>query len=287
MTSKASSTSFIAQMFHGRWLPDITDVDIERYLHDTEAYSTSASERLRQLAIYMSEHGKTGDPADDWAPLRKIYERAHELDPNDPSVLSSWGISATNYAKDADNENDRNSILADAEAAHKKAAALDPRNADIAYALGTTLYADKGRDVSEALQWFQRALELQSDHYMAQMYVGHCLQDMGKWKEALEAYLHVDQDMLAREWPAWRSAKLKAQIALCHLRVGARHAASEAFVKLLNDLEKIIERGDDPWDYFIDFNEIVDAATGELRSELFDRAAKLVPDLAAASRANA
>jgi len=103
---------------------------------------------------------------------------------------------------------------------------------------------------------------------MAQLYLGHCYHDDGLWREALDAYSGVNQEQLARDWPHWRTVKLREQIAFCCLKCGLRDDAIGRFQEVLSEYETI--ESDQVWELGAP-DELVEAATGELRAELYDR----------------
>jgi lipopolysaccharide biosynthesis regulator YciM len=137
------------------------------------------------------------------------------------------------------------------------------------YTLGINTYMNRKRAVNEAKQWFAAALERDASHMMAQLYLGHCCQDDRKWREALDSYSRVDQEQLARDWPRWRTEKLREQIAFCYLKCGLRDEAVLRFQEVLSVYEAV-----EP-DQALELafpDELVEAATGELRAELYERA---------------
>jgi tetratricopeptide (TPR) repeat protein len=255
----------------------LRDLDLLEYIRETDEVDSSPAERLRQLAIYLDENAIGPDEEYSWPLVRRIYERASEIDPGDALVLNSWGISALMAAHRQADPALRKELLVEAGDVQQRAWEIDPANADVAYARGLALYEDHSRGLDEALGWFRRAVSLKHDHAMAQMYIGHCRQDVEDWRGALQAYLDVDQGALAREWPQWRLYDLKMMIGSCYLKLHNRDAALEVFSRILDDLQKIVESGEDPWEHFGSFDKLVDAASGDMKIELFDRAAKYVP----------
>jgi hypothetical protein len=49
--------------------------------------------------------------------------------------------------------------------------------------------------------------------------------------------------------------------------------------RILDDLRKIVESSEDLWKHFCSFDRHVEAASGDMKSGLFDKAAKYVPQV--------
>jgi tetratricopeptide (TPR) repeat protein len=249
-------------------LPDFSRADLEDYLRQTNCFSVPAVERLRQLAIFLERECSTGDPFQDWAVLRQVYDFGATIISTDDALWWSRGITATHLAEIESDPKLADELFAEGEACCRKALELAPCNPGILYSLGINAYMNPHRTVSEAKQHFAAVLKCDPSHIMAQLYLGHCCQDEGAWREALDAYSHVDQQQLARDWPHWRTIKLQEQIALCYMKCGLRQEAVWRFQEVLSVYEAI-----EP-DQVLELafpDELVEAATGELRADLYNR----------------
>lgn len=254
-------------------VPDFTGLDLEGYLQRTAGFSLSAVERLRQLAIFLERECSTGYPAKDWAVLRRVYDFGATINPSDHALWWSRGITATHLAEiqsDPRLADPRlaEELFAEGEAACRKALELAPGNAGILYSLGFNAYLNPRRKVGEAREWFTAALGKEPGHVMARLYLGHCCQDDGEWQEALDVYSGVDQEQLARDWPRWRTVKLREQIAFCCLKCGLRDESILRFQEVLSEYATI--ESDQLWELAAP-DELVEVATGVLRAELHDR----------------
>jgi tetratricopeptide (TPR) repeat protein len=257
-------------------IPDCTN--LQEFLEESSAFDMPPAERLRRWAIYLDERGHGMDVHQKWNLLRNTYAYAAELDRADVLVLKSWGVSSRRCAQREQAPILKREMFADAERAYASAIELAPNDADIAYHLGYTIYTNPDSNVQDALSWFRKAVSLDSSHAMAWLYVGHCLQDMRDWRGALEAYLKVDQEALARAWPIWRTNNVRMMIGYCNLKMGQHADALKIFSQLLDELERISVAGEDPWDHFASFQELIEAASGDLRGQLYDKAQKYIPD---------
>ena len=266
---------YLQQEFGSRQpIPDFIGPDLEGYLQRTAGFSLSAVERLRHLAIFLERKCSTGYPAKDWDAPRRVYDFGATIDPSDHALWWSRGITATHLAEiqgDPSLADTRlaEELFAEGEAACRKALELAPGNAGILYSLGINNYMNPKRSVNQAKQWFAAALESDPGHCMARLYVGHCCQDDGNWREALDSYSRVDQEQLARDWPRWRTEKLREQIAFCCMKCGLREEAVRRFQEVLSVYEAI--KPDQVMIELASPNELVEAATGDLRAELYER----------------
>ncbi|MGE0550334.1 MAG: tetratricopeptide repeat protein [Kofleriaceae bacterium] len=248
------------------------ELDIAAFLAATSSVSISASERIRRLAIVVEEDHLSGDVETDWRLLSDLYDAAGALAPDDPRVLHSRGIAAFELALTVEDEPIGQALFALAESTFRELVRVEPESADGMYGLGRVAY-DRDKDPSAALDWFAEAIKRPNHDCMAVLYTGHCLQDLKDWPRALAAYERVDRKELAENWPAWRSTKLREQTALCRLRVGDRARALAELTELVTELEAkddaaLLEASPN-------CDELLEAATIELREELFDRATAL------------
>jgi tetratricopeptide (TPR) repeat protein len=240
----------------------ITDAGLEAFLRRTGTSFLSPAERLRILAIFLEE----ADFQDGWEGMRRIYRRAAREDPEDSRVFDSWGTSASGWCDGRPelSDGERGKIASDAESAYRRALELEPTCGDPEYGTGLLYYKNHLVDVREAelhgraLGLFSRALERDPDNVMAQLYIGHCFHDREEWEQAIQAYLAVDQEKLASEWPAWRAVKLRQQIAGCYAGAGEHAEAVRRFREFLGEIEAFDDEAFE--DRVVDLSDLAESA---------------------------
>ena len=157
----------------------------------------------------------------------------------------------------------------------EEALRIDPSSADTMYLLGLTCYFESENDTSEARQWFLRALDADPAMARARLYLAHCLQDEGKWQEALNEYERVNLKQLSYEMQPWHLNRLREQMGYCCMRLGRKEDSIRLFELVLGQYENA-DPDNLPDDLIGYPSELIDAATSELAYRLFDRVEKLV-----------
>lgn len=105
----------------------LEQLDLRVFLQRTGDLEVGPAERLRRLAITSESAGRCAEQPRGWLALDRIYAAAHQLDPSDPWVCHSRGISATECAAGAAvTEEARRRVFAAAHAALVNADALAP-----------------------------------------------------------------------------------------------------------------------------------------------------------------
>lgn len=223
---------------------EIARLDLTAYLRQTGEIDLPAPERLRFLAMFL-EHEVASSSLETWLALDRIYEAALGLDGEDPWVHHSRAVCAKYFAEGfcRDEESElRRRILATAWSAAFEAARLAPETGDVWYLLGSLAYEDSSRGIPEALEYFEKAIEVDPKHPWAMLYRAHCLQDLERWKEASKAYGDVDPSFF--EGPlAWRYEALLEQRAYCSLQAGDARAAADQFRVFLKRWATASEHG--------------------------------------------
>lgn len=244
---------------------------LEAFLAATEFLPAPPAERLRQLAIGLEyAHFAKG-----WTDLFRIYRHAAGLDPDNPDIPHSLGVSSGYWFSIA-NEPTRVKIERDVVSLLEPAASHHREQADLACTLGVVLY-DGGEHRDEALRWFREAQARRPGHLLATLYEGHCYADAERWGAALDAYRRIDQEQLADELYLWRVVKLREQIAYCVARSGDRDEGVRLFEQLIAELRQLAEEDpDEAQDVIVDLNELVELATGDLEFELGDATISLL-----------
>lgn len=261
----------------------VTSAKLEAFLSETQGIDVPADERLRQLAIALeSEILEKG-----WEGLRVVYQAASQANPHYSYVFQSWGISASEWFEDWKTPEmaDRLAIALEAEKVLTIALDLKPQDSNTAYTLGRIFLNHPARSedptsyLSKAIFWFCQAIEWDINNAMAQLHLAHCYHDLAYlgvdqkyWGQAVEAYEKVNQDLLTRDWPAWRALKCREQLAACYAWAGNEGEAVRRFSSFLDEIEtfELDEYGGH--ESVMNFHELVDALTRKLHnSELLQR----------------
>lgn len=109
------------------------------------------------------------------------------------------------------------------------------------YTWGLTYYMsddDKEYDSNLGLEKFLEAYELDSQNFMACLYIAHCYHDMGELEEALKYYEQVNKEDL-KEFQIWRYVKLIEQIGYCNHKLGNLELGRQQFKEVLEWYRKL------------------------------------------------
>jgi len=237
----------------------VSEALLEEFLKNTEHIDLSDAEKIRRLGISL-EH-KTFENG--WEGLSQIYEFAHKIAPQEIDILTSWVISANwYYTGITELPKSRCIEIADkCEAILKKALTISSENDDLHHVFGN-LYYDYPAQEEElpkftqlALHHYQKAVQLNSQNPMAQLYIAHCYHDLKEWDKACQAYQAVDTELLLAEYPYsdWRIAISKQQIAHCCMHLGKLDEAKQ----WLNDFFDAAENNDEILGFRFDDAEMV------------------------------
>ncbi len=213
-------------------------VDLEKFLRDTAGFEPPAAERLRQLAIYLELEAQALPGAAGWDALRRIYDRALRLEPENAEVYVSMSISAREQAECLADSPEQRRILDAGVAAARQAIELAPDSASAHDALGHLLYS-RG-ETQAALEAFECALACDADGPRSdwvRLYRAHCLHDMERWADALAAYDAVGRASFTGPC-AWRVDVLAEQKALCLHRLGRVAEARERLLAILDRYQR-------------------------------------------------
>ncbi|HMW03101.1 MAG TPA: hypothetical protein PKE58_23380 [Acidobacteriota bacterium] len=257
---------------------------LEAFLDETNTIDLPAEERLRRLAVALEyetlEHG--------WDSLHLIYQTAAQINPHNPRVFHSWGISACTWLEGwiCPTSAKRVAIAVEAEQVLLKALELAPHNSFIAYTLGQVfcnhplLEDDQPNFLSQAIRWFHAAVSWDPENVIAQLYLAHCFHDLAllddhpqHWEQAIIEYRKVDQARLARDWPEWRAVKCREQLAACLAGAGKEPEAIQSISNFLDELEAFEPDEFGQHDAIVNLDELVWIVTHKLpHSELIRRA---------------
>ncbi len=215
----------LARWIEGRLSPlsdsALAGLDLEALLRETWSVQLPNAERLRRVAIWLERHPSFAHDRRSWAGLHRVYLRALREAPDEPWIHASLGISASEVAERVHRRTPAlaRRLHAIAHGALARACRLDAHDAQIANAQGQCLYADPDRDVTEALDAFERAVGIDPAHGWARLYLAHCLHDLRRWSEAAAAYDAVGGAAFSGP-SSWRLHLRVEQRGLCRLRAG-------------------------------------------------------------------
>ena len=252
---------------------ELERLDLTTYLRTTAHVELAPAERLRQLAIALEStlaHGS--DQPRGWFALERIYGAARALDPANADVETSRAITAKECAESAHfgerSDVERRILTAGREAA-SRAIELRPEDARAHYVMGSIEYGSRDGSIEAALSCFEKAVELDPGFGWSRLYRAHCLHDMSRWAEAVEAYSAVDPAFFVGPI-AWRYDLLREQRAWCRLQAGDRDRALAEFLAVLQRYEQQPNLA-----RYQLLKDLTAAAEGPLRAELSEGLARL------------
>jgi tetratricopeptide (TPR) repeat protein len=187
---------------------EITDDLLQAFASEATSLGHRPGEALRRLAIALETRLERAD----WVTLSQVYDLAEQVDPDDVRIPHSRVVAAESYEGPRPRAEEWAAVL--------RAEALAPEDPAVQYSKGLCQYREHGT-LDQALTTFERAIRLGAGP-MAWLYRAHCLQDLQRWEEAVDAYLAVDVDALVvahPEW-AWRRWLVQALLAQCELAAG-------------------------------------------------------------------
>lgn len=231
-----------------QWLPTfIESLDLERdpvalrsfsfknYLQESAVFGMPVDDRLRFLAMHIAyEVYEDGvDYHDRWRAADRLYKEAIRIDPEYFGHRSSRALTALHLADLVD---DRQTKILVTIARQEAVAAvgLEPSAHTFSVA-GDSYYQD---DVVEALEFYRRALELDPGAAWPSLRFAHCLHDLERWAEAVDAYRQVPKEKFTGH-RAWRIDRLPEEVADCLRRSGRAGEARRAFEEILDRYEKV------------------------------------------------
>lgn len=257
----------------------LATLDLGAFVAATTHVDLPPAERLRLLAVYV-EPGLLAEASPRAFDTHdRIYAAAIAIDPRDLSVLSSRAVSAHAHAENLLSSTDtreawvasrpRRRWMRIAKESVDAGLRLEPESAALLYRAGQLRYDDPDDAPQHALPYFDRALAVDRHHGGAALYRAHCLHDLEAWRDAAEAYDAVPRTFFVRT-RAWRLEVLLEQCAWCWLRAGERDEARMRWLALLDRWEADPALAREALG-----RHLADAATGELRAELYERARAL------------
>ncbi len=92
--------------------------------------------------------------------------------------------------------------------------------------------------LEKSIQNFKKAVELDQNNVLPQLYLAHCYHDLNQLELALENYQKVNKEKL-KEFLVWRYVKLIEQIGYCYYKLGNRAVGEQHFEKVLEWYKKL------------------------------------------------
>lgn len=94
----------------------------------------------------------------------------------------------------------------------------DKRNDEYFYLKGFINYFKEPSDISQAKNYFQKALEINPVESYARLYLGHCLYDLGDYKEAEYNFSIADEDGFNENARELLKMKTEEMLVCCHIK---------------------------------------------------------------------
>ena len=99
---------------------------------------------------------------------------------------------------------------------------------------------DWKKNIKTSIGNFKKAIELDKENFLAQLYLAHCYHDLNRLELALENYNKVDRKKL-KEFRIWRYTKLIEQIGYCQYKLGNKKIGEQHFEEVLKWYKKLPE----------------------------------------------
>jgi len=111
----------------------------------------------------------------------------------------------------------------------------DKRNDEYFYLKGFINYDKEPSDIPQAKYYLQKALEINPAESYARLYFGHCLYDLGEYKEADYNFLLVNKDGFSDNVRDLLQMKVEEMLVCCHIKLtGLDEQSSLEAKKLIN-----------------------------------------------------
>ena len=95
----------------------------------------------------------------------------------------------------------------------------DKQNDEYFYLKGFINYMKEPSDIPQAKEYFQKALEVNPTESYAKLYLGHCLYDLGSYKEAKYQFSTVDEDGFNTNVKDLLQMKVEEMLVCCHVKL--------------------------------------------------------------------
>lgn len=214
---------------------DVTKLDVEQFIAQTAWVQMPVVDRLQALAHRVEQAMSAHPPDEQFLALRRIYTRALAEAPHDPWLWHAWGSKAAARALQSARLGTSRWMWTEVEEALERAMRLAPGHPDLAFAYAKVLYDNPSRSATDALPWFRQVLGFAPDHQSARLFVGHCLQQLGRWQEAADTY----EALLAESSDGPAPLPVHANWAHCLQQLGQSQRAQAAFSQIFDVLETL------------------------------------------------
>jgi tetratricopeptide (TPR) repeat protein len=117
---------------------------------------------------------------------------------------------------------------------------LTNHSSDDLHIWGLTYYMsddDKEHRTHLVLEKFLQSYELDTNNFLACLYIAHCYHDKGELEEALKYYELINKNKL-KEFQNWRYVKLFEQIEFCNYKLGNEELGRTQFQEVLDLYKK-------------------------------------------------
>lgn len=232
--------------------------DLKQFLQNSLDVELGPDEKLRQLAILWEFECSVTPQPKGWHILRRVYREALKYDDQWVYLYHSFSISAREcwpVVGDGAEE-----ILAESLDACRRGLQIDPNHAELLTALGRTeLLMDNFTDALESLE---HALQSDPNNVWAAVNKVETLYELERWADCIEACEAINLSSLDNHRRSTPQS-VKDMISSCQLLLGNREEALAGFEATLKQYEASPR--------LLDAGCIVDAATTELRDELYER----------------
>ena len=101
------------------------------------------------------------------------------------------------------------------------------------------------KHIEKSIANFKKAVALDGNNFLAQLYLAHCFHDINQLDLALENYNKVDKKKL-KDFQVWRHTKLIEQIGYCQYKLGNKKIGEKHFeevlewYKILPEIDKVV-----------------------------------------------
>lgn len=199
------------------------DFSLNEYLEQTAHVDLSEGERLRRLGIALESDVYPGlDTQAHWHMLESVYRAAIEKEPECMEHYESLVVSANQILQGMKFKDEPQEfwgeVMRVVEEVLTTIEQQEP-SSNAYYSWGLYHYFHD-KNLNKAKQKLQQSLDLNPEHYMARLYLGHCYFDEQEWLPALKAFSQITQEQLADDWgQRWRYGVLIELSAVCHLHL--------------------------------------------------------------------
>ncbi len=240
---------------------------LNRFLQASPDVDLAPDEKLRQLAIFLEPDCEVMNQPTGWNILKRIYNEALKYDCKWAFHYHSMSLSVQSCAIFLNDEDPvREQLLTESLQACDRGLSYNPQVGLLHSARGRTMF--ELHRTEDALEAYEQAIALEPSNMWAALYRAHCLHNLKRWNEAVQAYQAVNISFFDGT-KSWRTVLMRDQLAICLLHSGQVDAALAEFENALHRYEN------NPG--LLEFPQyLVEAANGALGNRIGTRVAKLL-----------